>query len=71
MSFINALTSYARRGKSSPAEVYSNAIRKKPVLMDQSIFVEINKTQKDPFAGLSENCTGDAYGLSCGLRSLC
>jgi len=54
MSFINALTSYARHEKILPNEVYSNAIRKKPVLMDQSIFRwKSNKTQKDPFAGLS------------------
>ena len=54
MSFINALTSYARREKILPNEVYSNAIGKKPGLMGQSIFRgKSNKTRKDPFAGLS------------------
>ena len=54
MSFINALTSYARREKILPNEVYAMSVRTKPGLVEQSIFRgKSNKTRKDPFAGLS------------------
>lgn len=54
MSFVNALTSYARRKKIFPNEVYANALRTKMGLMEQSIFRrKTYNTQRDPFAGLS------------------
>jgi len=54
MSFINALTSYARRKKILPNEAYAVAVRTKPGLMEQGIVREkTTKTRKDPFAGLS------------------
>ena len=54
MSFINALTSCARRRKILPNEAYAMAVRTKPGLVKQSIVRnKPNKTQKDPFAGLS------------------
>ena len=54
MSFINALTSYARRRKILPNEAYAMSVRTKPGLVEQSIVSDkVTKTRKDPFAGLS------------------
>ena len=54
MSFINALTSYARRKKILANKAYAMSVRTKPGLVKQSIVREkTTKTQKDPFAGLS------------------
>ena len=54
MSFINALTSYARRNKISPNEAYARANKTSASLAEQSIVrKKTTKTRKDPFAGLS------------------
>jgi hypothetical protein len=54
MNFINALTSYAQHKKILPNEAYTVAVRTKPGQVKQNIVREKpNKTQKDPFAGLS------------------
>ena len=54
MSFINALTSYARSNKILPNKAYTRAVRTKPGQMEHSIIRDMTtKTQEDPFAGLS------------------
>ncbi len=73
MSFINALTSYARREKILPNEVYSNAIRKKTGSDGTKHFSwEVKQNKERPLCGsFYQRALYEAsYGLSCGLQSI-